>query len=78
MKTLTVANLKSQFSNVVKDLRQGKEITIEYGKSHDKLGVIVPYEKYKPTKRKLGILENKASYEIISDFKITNEDLLSS
>ena len=77
MKSLTVANLKSQFSTILEDLRQGKEITIEYGKSHEKIGVIVPYKKYKPAKRKVGILENKASCEIVGDFKITDEDLLS-
>lgn len=74
---MTVANLKSQFSSVINDLRHGKEITIEYGKCHQKLGVIIPYEKYKPTKRKIGILDNKASFEIKENFKITDEELLS-
>ena len=77
MKTMTVANLKAQFSQVVKDLRNGEEITIEYGKGHKKLGVIIPYDKYKPVKRKIGIAEKKASYGINGNFKITDEELLS-
>lgn len=74
---MTVAHLKSQFSNVIDDLRRGEEITIEYGKRHQKIGVIVPYEKYKPLKRKIGILDNKASFKMQKNFKITDEELLS-
>jgi len=77
MKTLTVGKLKSQFSSIVKDLRNGKEITIEYGKNHQKLGVIIPYSKYKMKKRKIGILDGKASFKIKDNFKMTTEELLS-
>lgn len=76
MKTMTVANLKSKFSLVLDDLRRGEEIVIEYGKSHEKLGVIVPYKKYNPVQRKIGILK-KASFEMKEDFKMTEEELLS-
>lgn len=75
MKTMTVAKLKSNFSSVLNDLRNGEEITIEYGKAHKKLGVIIPYEKYKPKKRNVGLLKN-TSFKIKSDFKISAEDLL--
>jgi len=77
MKTLTVANLKAQFSKVIKNLNNGQEIMIEYGKSHKKIGIIVPYKKYKTAKRKIGILQNKASYQIMDDFKISSKELLS-
>ena len=76
MKTMTVAKLKSEFSSVLKDLRAGEEITIEYGKAHEKLGVIIPYSKYKAPERKIIILEN-ASFELADDFEITEEELLS-
>ncbi len=78
MKTMTVAKLKAQFSSVLDDVRNGEEVVIEYGKSHEKLGVIVPYEKYKPQKRKLGVLEHKAEYKVGKKFNITDEELLSS
>ena len=77
MKTMTVANLKSQFSYVLEELRHGEEILIEYGKKHEKLGVIVPYEKYNPQKRNIGILGSDSSFKINKDFKMTTEELLS-
>lgn len=73
---MTVAVFKAQFSTVIEDLRKGEEITIEYGKNHQKLGVIVPFRKYKPLKRKIGILEGKASYKVVGDFKISSEEML--
>ncbi len=77
MKIMKVAKLKANFSQVLKDLEKGEEIVIEFGKGHKKLGVIVPFEKYEKKKRKIGILENKGSYEIVGDFKITDEELAS-
>jgi len=77
MKTLTVAKLKSDFSKVIKDVENGEEIIVEFGKSHKKVAILIPYEKYNFTKRKIGILEGKASYKIKDDFKITTEELLS-
>ncbi len=73
---MTVALLKAQFSSVIEDLRRGEEILIEYGKNHQKLGVIVPFHKYQPKKRKVGVLEKKASYRIVGDFKISSEEML--
>ena len=77
MKIMKVAKLKANFSQVLKDLERGEEIVIEFGKGNKKLGVIVPFEKYEKKKRKVGILENKGSYEIVGDFKITDEELAS-
>ena len=76
MKTMTVGNLKTKFSAVLNDLRHGEEIVIEYGKTHEKLGVIIPYSKYKPIKRKIGILKD-ASFKMTDDYKMTDEELLS-
>lgn len=76
MKTLTVGKFKAHFSNVIEDIRNGNEVIIEYGKKHEKLAVIIPYKKYNK-KRKLGILKNKASFEIINNLKITDAELIS-
>lgn len=77
MKTLQVGELKAKFSQVIDDVKHGAEITISFGKKHEKIAVIVPYSKYKDSSiRKLGILENKASANISDDFNITDRDLL--
>jgi antitoxin (DNA-binding transcriptional repressor) of toxin-antitoxin stability system len=76
MKTLTVANLKANFSEVLKYIKSGEEVIIEFGKKHEKLAVIIPYKKYHNRKRKIGILKGKASFEIDSNFKISDEELL--
>ena len=73
---MTVANLKAHFSSILKSLKKGEEIIIEYGKKHEKLGVIIPYKKYKPKKRKIGILPG-ASFEMSKNFKITTEEFIS-
>jgi antitoxin (DNA-binding transcriptional repressor) of toxin-antitoxin stability system len=80
MKTLTVGKLKSDFSNILKTVDSGEDIIIEYGREHKKIAVIIPYKSYisKPkSKRKIGFLKGKASFEIKKDFKISDEDLIS-
>jgi antitoxin (DNA-binding transcriptional repressor) of toxin-antitoxin stability system len=77
MKTLTVGKFKSDFSKVIKDIENGEEIIVEFGKSHKKLAILIPYQKYIFKKRKIGILEGKASYKIKDDFKMSTEELLS-
>jgi prevent-host-death family protein len=79
MKNLQVGELKSKFSKVLEDIKKGEEITISYGKKHDKIAVIIPYAKYKKNiHRKLGILEKKASFQIKDTFTISDEELLHS
>jgi prevent-host-death family protein len=79
MKTLQVADLKANFSEILEDVKKGEEITISYGRKKEKIAVIVPYSKYKKSmNRKLGILEGKASYEISENFKLTDEEFLQS
>ena len=79
MKTLQVGELKTKFSQVIEDLKSGEEITISYGKKHEKIAVIIPYSKYKSSStRQLDILSGKASYHISQDFAISDESLLDS
>ncbi len=79
MKTLQVGELKSNFSQVLEEIKKGGEITISFGKKKEKIAVIVPYKKYKKNiRRTLGILEKKASYSISADFSITDEEFLNS
>lgn len=77
MKTLQVGEFKSHFSEVIENLRKGEEVAISFGKKKEKIAVIVPYSKYvKTSKRKIGLLEKKATFSISSDFKITDEAFL--
>jgi prevent-host-death family protein len=79
MKYLQVAELKTNFSEILEDVKNGEEITISFGRKKEKIAVIIPYAKYKKNnRRKLGILENIASYKIGKDFKISDSDFLNS
>lgn len=79
MKTLPVGEFKSHFSEVLEHIKNGEEVALSYGKKKEKIAVLVPYNKYsKSKKRKIGILEDKASFSISSDFKISDEDFLKS
>lgn len=76
MKTLTIGNLKARFSDVINDIKAGEEYTIEYGKKHEKVAVIVPYAQYKKNNPlKLGLLK-KGSVKFSKDYKITEEEFL--
>lgn len=78
MKTLSVGELKTDFSAVLGSVRKGEAIAISYGKNKEKVAVIVPYDHYHPkTERQLGLLKGKASCVVKADFEITDEELIS-
>jgi len=79
MQTFTVGELKARFSEVLGQLRQGKEIVISYGKKREKVAVLLPYSRYsaKP-ERKLGLLSDRGHYVIHEDFKLSDEEMLTS
>jgi antitoxin (DNA-binding transcriptional repressor) of toxin-antitoxin stability system len=78
MQTMTVGHFKSHFSQVLDFVQQGEDVVISYGKKKSKIAVLVPFDRYegKP-KRVLGLLSGKASFSISTDFKISDDDLLS-
>jgi prevent-host-death family protein len=51
MKTLQVAEAKTHFSTVLKDVEAGNEVAISYGKKKETIAVIIPYETWKKTKK---------------------------
>lgn len=74
MKILQVGEFKSRFSEVIANIRKGEEVTISFGKKKEKIAVLIPYSKYmKKANRKIGLLENKASFTLSSDFKVSDE-----
>jgi antitoxin (DNA-binding transcriptional repressor) of toxin-antitoxin stability system len=78
MKTMSVAELKSQFSSVVSDLKQGKEIVITYGRGKKPLGKIVPQSKLRVPDYsiKLGDLQAQGWSYSMKNFDLTDEDLI--
>jgi len=80
MKTLSVAKLKSQFSSVVTDLRQGQEVAITYGRNKEPIATIVPQSKLaKPNYSvKLGDLKDQGWTYRLHNFEISDKELLDS
>lgn len=80
MQTLTVGNLKTNFSEVLTHIRQGKEYGISYGKKKEPMAVIIPINNYlKLHPKRLGSLEKPGQKIIIKkNFKMTTEEFLKS
>ncbi len=79
MKTLAVGELKAHFSEVLEEVKHGNPVAVGYGKRKTKVAVIVPYSEYRKTaKRRLGVMEGRATYRTRSDFKMSDEEFLSS
>jgi antitoxin (DNA-binding transcriptional repressor) of toxin-antitoxin stability system len=78
MQTMTVGHFKSHFSQVLDFIQHGEDIVISYGKKKEKIAVLVPYDRYegKP-QRILGLLADKASFAVSTDFKVSDDELLS-
>jgi hypothetical protein len=75
MKTMTVGAFKAEFSSVIERVKKGEEIAVTYGKKKEIIGYFMAGAT-KKKKRKLGILEGKASVRFSKNFKITEEALL--
>jgi antitoxin (DNA-binding transcriptional repressor) of toxin-antitoxin stability system len=79
MKTLSLAEAKTHFSAILKDVGLGNEVAISYGKKKETIAVIIPYETWKKSKkRQLGALEGTAAVKFSKDFSMTDEELINS
>lgn len=76
MKTMTVGEFKTHFSEVLEEVKQGMKVAVTYGKSREIVGYFVPKSAETLKKRKLGILKGKATIVFKPDFKMTEEELL--
>ncbi len=76
MKTVTIGELKARFSELLKEVQEGEEIEVAFGKKKEEVAYLVPksYKKSKP--RKLGILQHKGRVRFAEDFKMTEEEFL--
>ena len=75
MKTMSVGEFKTHFSDVLEQVKAGEKIAVTFGKKKEIVGYFLPEMPQQP-KRKLGILEGKATFSFDSDFEITDEEFL--
>jgi antitoxin (DNA-binding transcriptional repressor) of toxin-antitoxin stability system len=73
MKTMTVAEIKTNFSDVLMQVKKGENFKILYGKSKKPVAMLVPIEN-RDKLRKIGILDGKAIFSTKGNGKITKED----
>jgi antitoxin (DNA-binding transcriptional repressor) of toxin-antitoxin stability system len=76
MKAMAVGEVKTHFSEILKEVKNGKKVGILYGKTKKPIAMIVPYNEGKKSERKIGILDGKVKIEFSDDFKMTSEELL--
>jgi antitoxin (DNA-binding transcriptional repressor) of toxin-antitoxin stability system len=76
MKALSVGELKTHFSEVLEEVKQGKRVGILYGRTKKPVAMIVPYVEEKAGRRKIGILDGKIKIKFRDDFEMTPEELL--
>lgn len=78
MKTMTVGEFKTHFSEALDAVRQGETIVVSYGRNHQKVAAMMPYAELKQLeKRPLGLLKGKAAVKFAEDFALDDESLLS-
>ena len=73
MKTLTVGEFKTKFSDALKYVESGEKIAISYGKKKEIKALLIPND-IKPKKRKIGILNGKANIKFIGGHNTTEEE----
>lgn len=79
MKTVPVAEVRSNLSSLLKEVESGNEIGISFGRTRHTIAVIVPIAEYKRIKeRKLGSLAGKVQVEFRDDWKMSDEEFLNS
>ncbi len=78
MKTITVAEFKTNLSQIIQKILKGEEYIISYGRKKKQIFKVTPIQIEKPFKRKLGTLQGKASVIFHDDWEVSDEDLLKS
>ncbi|MBL8025321.1 MAG: type II toxin-antitoxin system Phd/YefM family antitoxin [Fibrobacteres bacterium] len=76
MKTLSVSDIKTNFSEVIQNIKTGEQYTVEFGRRHEKIAVILPYSHYKKkNKLKFGLMADR-KIVMSDDFSISNDEFL--
>jgi prevent-host-death family protein len=79
MQAVSVGELKSRFSEILERVAKGEEVIISFGKSRKKVAVLLPYASYRPKgQRKLGLLKGRGECVIHRNFKMSDEEMMTS
>lgn len=73
---MTVGEFKSNFAEVLEQVKAGVSIAVTYGRKKQIVGYFLPESQLAKPKRKLGILDGKAKATFKEGFKISEEELL--
>lgn len=76
MRTFTVRDLKTNFSEILAQVRLGEQIATPFGKKKEIIAYIVPRLEQPRQKRTLGLLKVKASIHFSPDSRISEIELL--
>jgi len=79
MQAIQVADLKAHFSKILKTIKNdGQKYIIEYGKQHEKMALLIPYDARLDVEeeRQFGLGKRLGSFELKPDFKMTDEEFL--
>lgn len=77
MKTISIADFKTNLSDITQRVLKGEEFIVTHGRKKRKIFKVSPLLEDKQKKRKLGILEGKATVRFKKDWEMTDEELLS-
>ena len=75
MKTLSVAEAKTHFSDLLVRVSRGEHFKILYGKSKKPVAMIVPIDSVN-SPRKIGVLDGKATFTVNGCSKISEKEFL--
>ena len=75
MKAMTVAEIKTHFSDVLLRVKNGENVKILYGKAKKPIAMIVPINNI-DSPRSIGILDGKAKFSINGSGKISEEEFI--
>jgi antitoxin (DNA-binding transcriptional repressor) of toxin-antitoxin stability system len=79
MKTLSLAEVKTNLWSLLKEVQTGSGIAISCGKKREAVAVIISYKEYKRRKkRQLGTLQGKMNVIFEKDFAISDTDFIRS
>jgi len=79
MKTLSVGEFKTTFSDVLQEVSRGEKIGVSFGRKGKLVAVLVPPESLEIVGGiRLGYLSGHAGFSVASNEKMTNEEFLMS
>jgi len=78
MKRISVEEFKSQFFKIIEDVKSGEEIEVILEQGKEVIGYFIPKVSKEKSIRQLGVLDGKAQAFFMDDFKMTDEEFLTS